>query len=321
MNRLGKVSILCAALCVALAAMAVGAAAAKPHGGKGAKKEKPTVARLDPSFGTGGTTTVATPKPFNEEGREIDPSTHTAVAPSDKSYVLQGQTVVGFGADGKPDQKFGTHGRVTVKPGPGLVISVNGIAVDSRGRVLVAGTYEPTPGFKNPIAKGTDEPLYFGNSAATEAFVTRYLPTGRPDPTFGSGGTAITALGVPVPNNQPEAEKPATAEYERPIVTITAVGVDSGDRPVLAGAYVYAEKTCIHKQEFTRSIVARLTASGGIDTSFGNGGFSVIPGEKAFALARGPHGEWAAFGQRERGCYNDLSPFYSDLAVVSEAGT
>jgi uncharacterized delta-60 repeat protein len=319
MTRFWRVSMVFGALCVALAAMAVGAAA-KPHGGK-PKKTKTAVARLDPSFGKAGTFTVATPRLVDEDGAEANPWTRMAVAPSNKSYVLQGQTIVGFGANGKPDAKFGNHGRVSVQLGPGKVLSLAGIAVDSQGRVLVAGTYEPFPGFKNPIAKGEAEHLFFGDEPATEAFVVRYLPTGKPDPTFGNAGFVFSSLGVPRPSNEPFGEKAPTAEYERPVVTVSGIVVDSQDRPVLSGAYVYAQRTCFYKQQYKHSTVARLTTSGTVDTSFGSGGYATIPGEEAFALTGGPNGEWVAFGNRERACKSDVPPFWSSLGVLSEAGT
>src|SRR5882757_6454920 len=105
---------------------------------------------LDPSFGQKGAFAVATPQVVAPNGT-VGPGgpTHFAVAPSNKSYAQQGQLIVGFAANGKPDQKFGSHGRVSVVPGPGKVIEVSGVAVDSQNRVLVAGTYEPFPGFKN----------------------------------------------------------------------------------------------------------------------------------------------------------------------------
>ena len=246
--------------------------------------------------------------------------THFAVAPSNKSYAQQGQLIVGFAANGKPDQKFGSHGRVSVVPGPGKVIEVSGVAVDSQNRVLVAGTYEPFPGFKNPIAKGTGENLLFGNEPATEAFVIRFLPSGAPDPTFGNGGVVISSLDAPVPNNEPFGQKPATAEYERPVVTVSGIKVDSQDRPVLAAQYTYAERTCFYKQQYKHAIVARLTAAGALDTTFGNGGFIVIEGERTLGLASGPGGEWAALGERERACKSDIPPYWSTLAMFSEAG-
>jgi uncharacterized delta-60 repeat protein len=310
MNRVRRIALMAVALCVALATMA-GGAVAKPH---------PMAGRLDPSFGQGGTFTVPTPQIVAETGQTLILPTRLAVAPSNKSYVQQGQLVVGFGANGRPDPKFGNHGQVWVQPGPGKVVGVAGVTVDSKGRILVAGTYEPSPGIPNPIAKGEAEPLLFGGKPATEAFVVRYLPNGQPDPTFGTAGVVITSLNVPRPTNEPFGEKAPTAEFERPVVTVSGIRVDPQNRPVLAGEYVYGMRTCFFKQQFKHAIVARLTSSGSVDTSFGSDGFTAIPGEHTLALAGGPGGEWVALGEEESACYRDLPPLRSTTAVLSETG-
>lgn len=327
MGRIWRVMVVVAMACLGLGTMAAGAAAAHqkahrrdsrrrpPH----ARRHLPQGARLDPRFGQGGSFTVKVPSGIATDGIPIR-NARLAVAPSGKSYAQVGGLLMAFGADGRPDPTFGNHGRVPIRPGLGKVVEVSGVAVDSLGRVLVAGTYEPFPGFRNPIAKGDGEGLLGQNEPATEAFVIRYLPNSHPDPSFGDGGVVISSLGVPRPTNEP-GEKPATAEYERPVVTVDGLEVDSQDRPVLSGSYVYAEHSCFDKQLYQHSIVARLTASGAVDTSFGAGGYAVGPGEFARGFAAGPNGEWALLGQEARACYRDIGPYSSRLAVFGETGT
>ncbi|MBS1884061.1 MAG: hypothetical protein JSS97_14025 [Actinobacteria bacterium] len=288
-----------------------------------AKAPPPRRAALDPSFGRDGVFTVSTPTNATRAGEPALSSVHLAVAPSGKSYAQEGTLVVGFGANGKPDQGFGNHGRVSIEPGPGKLINVAGIAADSAGRVLVAGTYEPFPGFRNPLASGNAEPLFWGNEPATEAFVERFLPSGKLDPSFGSGGILISSLGVPRPaaGTSYPSKEPQTGEYERPVVTVTAIKVDSQDRPVLAGNYVYAQRSCLYKQQFRHGIVARVTASGTVDSSFGAGGHVTTAGEEAFGLAGGVSGQWVAFGGGEAPCGPGPGPTTSTLAVFNEAGT
>src|ERR1700761_430806 len=103
MKRFWRVSMLCAALCVALAAIAVGASAAKPTGKK-AKKAQPKAGQLDPSFGRKGKTVVSVP--VEKFGKPVE----MATAPSGKSYVLDGPLLLAFGANGHPDQGFGKNG-------------------------------------------------------------------------------------------------------------------------------------------------------------------------------------------------------------------
>jgi uncharacterized delta-60 repeat protein len=315
-KKVWRLTTMLAVMFACLGVAAAGASGANKQQGRGSK----SAGQLDPGFGRQGTFAVATPPVVSENGTVLVGTTHLAIAPSNKSYAQQGQLVVGFGANGKPDPKFGNHGRMWVEPGPGKVIEMSGVAVDSQGRVLVAGTYEPFPGFTNPIATGEAERLYFGDEGATEAFVIRYLPNGQPDPTFGNAGVAITSLNVPRPTNEPVAGKGPTGEYERPVVTVSGIRVDSQDRPVISGQYVYVQRACFYRQHFKHAIVARLTVSGSVDPSFGGGGLTTFPGEHALAVAGGPGGEWVALGEGEHACYRDLPPHPSKLTVLSEAG-
>jgi uncharacterized delta-60 repeat protein len=77
-----------------------------------------------------------------------------------------------FNADGTPDASFGTNGVVTTDFF-GRADQALTVAIDSRGRIVVAGKVQP---------QGTIYPR-FG--------FARYLPSGKPDDSFGDGGKVL----------------------------------------------------------------------------------------------------------------------------------
>jgi uncharacterized delta-60 repeat protein len=289
------------ALIIALAVLAGGAMA----------KTKP--ARLDPSFGRQGSFMVATPAPSVEPERY--PRTNLAVAPSNKSYVQQGPWVIGFGADGKPDRGFGDNGRVRVAPKGGSLVAVSDLAVDSHGRILVAGTLEPVKGLTNqPITGKLFPPLF--PQAVTEAFVIRYLPNGSLDPTFGPDGEVVTTFGAP----RPLGPKETPSTYERPVVSVTQIEVDADDRPVISGRYSERVEGCFYKSSFDQAFVARLDPDGTVDTGFGSGGIAKIASETPIALSPAPGGNWATLSGPEV-CEHGLNGLPSQLSVLTETGS
>jgi uncharacterized delta-60 repeat protein len=304
MNKLCKIVAVLTALCVASAALAVGAAAAKPTQASGA--------RLDLKFGRGGGFTVATPK---AEHSTIQAPVHLAVAPSNRAYVQQGSWVVAFNADGKPDQRFGNFGRMVVTPHTGQLAAVTGVAVDSENRVLVAGSLEPIPGLLPKAIKGEGETTVTQPHAVTEAFVIRYLPDGSLDTSFGDDGEVDTTLGAP----RPLGTQRYPAEYERPSVQAVHIAVDAEDRPVIEGKFTQRIETCFYKAEVHQAIVARLNVDGSLDTSFGTNGYASIAGQTPISLAAGPDGSWAALAGPEV-CEHGVNGLPAQLSVLTETG-
>ncbi len=77
-------------------------------------------------------------------------------------------------ADGTPDPTFGGDGRVTFDPVANFSENPAAAAVDSQGRIVVAGTS-------------------FNPSLPTQGFIVRFLDDGSPDPSFdGDGFRAVT---------------------------------------------------------------------------------------------------------------------------------
>jgi hypothetical protein len=253
--------------------------------GSALAKGAPTHARLDPRFGRGGVAKTATAL------GEAD--VRLAVAPGGKSYVLQGLTVLGFGADGKPNHQFGDNGRVSLFTGEG--VWATGITV-SKGRVFVTGTIDkPDP----------------------QAWIISLLPDGTRNSSFGVTGEVQTTFEMPAPKNAAGTVEPFYAATEP-----TSIIVDPQGRPVIGGRTVTAVEPCAfgaapHPVPF----VARLTSSGLLDTTFAGRGFAIL-GERGFldAMAMGPEGELATIDNQRVDCAEHESQWNSTTGRLTEAG-
>ncbi|MDQ1501713.1 MAG: hypothetical protein QOI86_5053 [Actinomycetota bacterium] len=168
------------ALLGALLAALTPSASAGPSGAAGA---------LDPAFGQGGKVIIPPPADAGEwpGGQAVQPDGAVVVvgtaAPARNGYAF---LLLRFLPDGKLDPSFGTGGRVWTDlvtlstPLRGAVTggvalgssSASAVAVQPDGRIVVGGSTQ---------------------SGGTTAFaVMRYLSDGRPDPSFGSDGLALT---------------------------------------------------------------------------------------------------------------------------------
>jgi uncharacterized delta-60 repeat protein len=210
---------------------------------------------LDPSFGNGGRVTIPAnaQAPF-ERTQEHSVSTAIANLPAGGTVVLTtrigyGATLYGFEADGSISSRFGavrvTHG--------GDERSVSDLAVDSLGRVLVAGSSTATSG---------------AGQSSESAFVVRYTPDGRPDPSFGEEGVVVTDFGLPGPRVAAGESAPASR------VRAFGIAVDHNDRVIIAGTRLSAIGPCRGTigLPYAEAFVARLDSDGRRDTSFGRAG-------------------------------------------------
>jgi hypothetical protein len=203
-------------LVAAFLALCVGTALAKPA------TDQHKAGALDPGFGRGGKTLVSVPKSEAQEPVRL------AQAPSGKSYVLDNGLLLAFGADGRPDQGFGKNGRVRVATATGATDSVADLTVDSAGRILVTGSFEPTPGAIDQALPQGEYTALTPKQPISEAFVIRYLPNGERDPGFGSGGEVDTTLEVPAPTGPQPWDN---LHYEKPTVYGQRIAVVEGDQP------------------------------------------------------------------------------------------
>ena len=193
---------------------------------------------LDPEFGQSGKVVVQPPTEAGEwpggQAVQADGSVVVAgtAAPARNGYVF---LLLRFRPDGKLDPSFGAGGRVWTDlvtlstPLRGAVTggvalgssSASAVVVQPDGRIVVGG--------------GTQ-------SGGTTAFaLMRYLPDGRPDPSFGSDGLALTDF------------DPSTND------AVTALALLPDGRIVAAGAAGDAVG------------LARYRPDGQLDTTFGAG--------------------------------------------------
>jgi uncharacterized delta-60 repeat protein len=158
---------------------------------------------LDPSFNLDGTVTTMV-------GREDDEI--AAIAVQDDGYIVAaGYSVtesgrdfalVRYTPDGLPDHSFGLGGIVVTEYGS-LDDELTALAVDSEGRLVVAG--------------------YTSGTAGRAVIVARYLPGGNPDITFGDQGVSLIGVGEDA--------------LARSLV------VDEEGRILVAGSFLYQNQT------------------------------------------------------------------------------
>jgi uncharacterized delta-60 repeat protein len=228
--------------------MAVGPPATAIAAGRGDDSQRGVW--LDPAFGVGGRAFV----PLEFEGPGLE-NPKMAASTSDGGLVLSnGHLLERLTPAGQVDAFFGQGGTVVPAQPAGGSFEVGGIAVDSQGRIVVAGTSTlPTK-------------IRFGKRLAVRA--ERYLPDGSLDDSFGANGIVETDFGFPVPRDQN-----GQPILEQPWVQATGVAVDSRDRVVLTGGASSGKADgCEHDWFGTLTyagFVARLTATGSLDSSFG----------------------------------------------------
>ncbi len=197
-----------------------------------------------------------------------------AVARGNKIVAANGKAIVMYLPNGRRNPRFGGGGAVPIEGVQGFRFQLADIAVDSQGRVLVAGTTKPVArvGMIGPPAPG---PI------PSKATISRYLPSGEPDPSFGSAGTVNTDFGA----------KPATFEgqsYPEAAVGVVGLTVDGADRPVVTGSAVEEVGGCggavvrsgedATRYEGSQAFVARLTVNGAPDQTFAGSGLRTIGG-------------------------------------------
>ena len=292
-GRIWRAAMVLACVAAATAALVASPAAAK----RSATAKGPVAGRLDPGFGKAGKALVAFPaENAGDVGVKYDlpfqfSAGHLVMAtsPGGKFVVAGASRVVRLLANGKPDPRFGSGGVVSIPRPPGRSFVLAGVAVDSQSRVLLAGSSRPLPTGAVP------DPLL---SAAT---VLRLNADGSPDTSFGDGGTLISDFGIkpPVTNTGP---------YSGAAVGLRSIAVDSQERPLLSGGSVTKVVSGCSSGETAVStgFVARLTANGSQDPSFGELGLRQIPEFSSFEQASLlPGGALLAVGLGKPRCANE----------------
>ena len=159
-----------------------------------------------------------------------------------------------LGSDGKLDPAFGQGGMATVNVAVGgkSVEVARAVAVQPDGKILISGPFEKDPKATGTAAKDTD------------IAVLRFDATGKPDPTFGKGGTARVDIGP---------GKPLSAE--------SYVADNSWGIAALAdGRAVLFGSTPSPDREDADFAIVGLTSAGVLDSAFGTKGVTRIDNNK-----------------------------------------
>lgn|GEM_PF-1697621 len=244
---------------------------------------------LDRGFHGTGRLVIKSVKP-TKSGRGLEAtrlqSVPMASAPGPKGelVVANDQRVLLYRVDGRPQRHFGGNGRVAIPIPTGMSFLLAGLAVDSHGRVLVAGTILPTGAT--------------GGSLHARVSVYRFRPNGKLDRGFGEGGVAGASLGP---------------------MEASGLAVDSHDRPVLTGFSALMPSHCNATLVYLNTTtVVRLTASGVPDPTFGSGGLFTDPLEDPQLPALTPSGKVVYASSPERRCAGfDGHPPVGDSPVTS----
>jgi uncharacterized delta-60 repeat protein len=276
---------------------------------------------LDPSFGTGGKVTTdfgfANAGALQPDGRIVAAGSNLVSRP-DFDFAL-----ARYNSNGTLDASFGADGKVTTTFGP-TTDYVEALALQPDGRIVVAGSSR-SPEQRNGVfalarysADGKLDPSFgtggkvmtsFGSArddsaealalepdgkivAAGSDFlgaerrsvfgVARYTSDGSLDPSFGSGGMVTTSFG-------------ATSDIANAIV------LQPDGKIVVAG---YSFLLSVGPSAFA---LARYTADGTLDPSFGAGGKVTTDfgpgGSTAWAVALQPDGKIVAAGTAGPGTF------------------
>lgn len=259
---------LLACLTAVAVALPAGATAKGPAKGKGQTQAKVKTAALDRGFHDDGKVVAVLPEPANARPFvnymlpfEFAPGRITmAAAPGGKTVVASSKAIVRYLANGRPDPGFGGNGAVPIEGIEGARFQLADVAVDSKGRVVIAGTTRATSAVGMEGAK-------VAGPVPSIATIRRYKSNGQADSSFNGSGVINSYFGVPAATYE---GKP----YEEPAASLVGLAIDKQDRLVLTGSSVAAVGNCGPKEsryETSYAFVARLLANGAADPSFGSG--------------------------------------------------
>lgn len=190
-----------------------------------------------------------------------------------------------IGADGKLDQAFGQAGLAVVNAAVGgkTVEVARAVAVQPDGKILIAGPVEKDPKATGAAAKDTN------------IAVVRFDATGKPDPAFGKGGTAVIDLG------------PGKAVGESYVADNSwGMAALTGGRVVVFGSVAAKDRN-----DADYAIVG-LTNAGVLDSGFGTKGITTVDVKGATDNARGvvaqPDGKlvFAGYSRDSEGVINPV---------------
>ena len=131
--------------------------------------------RLDPSFGSGGTTTTAIGMDSVAQALLLQPDGKLVAAGGGGHLKAFAFALARYDRNGRLDPGFGSHGTVTTPIGDSAGAAA--LVLQPGGKLVAAGS------------------AYYGADDSDRFALARYDGAGRLDPGFGSGGTVTTAIG------------------------------------------------------------------------------------------------------------------------------
>ncbi len=235
-----------------------------------------------------------------------------ALTPGGGVVAASSKKLVQYLATGQPNPRFGRNGQVPIPTVNGSLFRVSAIAVDFRGRIVVAGTAK-----LNPPRQMGGNPL--PGPVPSAARVIRFLPNGALDRGFGEGGVSTSTLGAEPPVYQDGGP------YEAAAVSVLGLTVDNFGRPVLSGAASDAIGNCGNPDitfESRHAFIARLTKSGDPDRTFAEGGLKPVGGlTELKSPAASQSGGILSIGSYSRPCTRYELPYPSVLVGLTPTGT
>ena len=256
---------------------------------------------LDPSFGNGGLLTTAFAAGASEANAlALQPDGKIVVAGQDQGAGGADFVVARYLGDGRPDPAFGAGGHVSSDFGGPE--QANALAIQPDGKIVVAGG-------QDRVANN----LYY-----QDFLLARYLPDGRLDTSFGSGGHVVTAF-------------PAPPSFIGTSGGVVQALVLQPDGKILAGGAATTPCADAHNCRGAQidGVLARYNPDGSLDAGFGQGGLvvtrlpagSVASYFQINALALQPDGQiLAAGGASPDPSYSD-SPMAFELARYNPDGS
>lgn len=199
---------------------------------------------LDASFGQGGRATAVYEGTSNiTAALEIDAAGRTVLAGISSTPPLSSAVVVRLLPDGAPDASFGQGGRADIDLSNRFDRGVSALALQPDGAPLIAGTAVQVIANAPP--------------STTDMTVARFTPAGALDVAFGTAGL-VRLGGV--------GDGLSEAQMVQPLL---------GGKTLVVGTALRDGESYV--------VLARLTATGALDATFGSDGSAALPVRSALA--------------------------------------
>ncbi|HET6978798.1 MAG TPA: hypothetical protein VFI24_20870 [Pyrinomonadaceae bacterium] len=195
-----------------------------------------TSGNLDPTFGSGGivrTDFSGNIDRANAVGIQADGKIVAAGSSFSSAKTVEDFIVARYNTNGSLDKRFGSNGKITTDFFRN-VDTINALVIQPDGKIVVAGFAQ--------LAGSGGTPRVFA--------VARYTSDGRPDTTFGNGGSITTSFGGT-------------------FAAASAIMLQPDGKIVVAGTADFNPRVPGSGLDFA---VARYLPNGGLDASFGDAG-------------------------------------------------